>query len=290
MKRSILFLLLLLLPCGLMAAQPALSVMALENKSGWHGYELGDGMADMLITAFAQTKKFRIMERSELKKIMEEQELGASGLVTPQTAAKIGKLLGVQYMVTGSVNQYGTKSSGASAFGIGVKQNSAEVGLDIRLIDTTTAEIIASATGQGSESSGSLDIDNADIIPTDINLGSPDFNSTQIGKATRKAVDDVVKKIVRDFSGKWKGAVMKVAGDVIFINGGKTAGIKVNDVFQVIRKGEELVDPETGETLGSEDKVIGQIKVFEVQDKFSKARAVKGTGFLVSDKVEKTGK
>lgn len=278
----------LLLPAAAQAALPGIAVMELENKSGWQGYELGDGMADMLTTALVQTKKFRVIERARLKKILEEQELGASGLVTPQTAAKIGKLLGVQYMVIGSVNQYGTKSSGASAFGVGIKKNSAQVGLDIRLIDTATAELLTAATGQGSESSGSLDISNEDLIPTDISIGSPDFNSTQIGKATRKAVDDVTKKVVKELGGKWKGAVMKVSADVIFINGGKNAGIGVNDVFQVIRKGEELVDPETGETLGSEDKTIGRIKVFEVQEKFSKARAVKGSGFQTGDKVEKT--
>ncbi|MFP4164245.1 MAG: CsgG/HfaB family protein, partial [Chitinispirillaceae bacterium] len=68
---------------------------------------VGEGMADMLTTALVKEGKYRVMERAKIDKIMEKRALGASGAVTPQTAAKMGKLLGVELAVMGSVTEFG---------------------------------------------------------------------------------------------------------------------------------------------------------------------------------------
>ncbi len=286
-QKLLIIIMLIFSPYILFAGLPRISVMALENKTGWRAYDIGNGMADMLVTALAKTKKFKVIERSELKKVLEEQNLGLSGAVTPQSAAKIGKLLGVQYIIIGSINEYGTKSSGVGLFGVGVKTHTAEVGLDIRVVDTTTAEVAASVSGHGSESTGAVEINNADIMPTDVHIGSPQFNTTLIGKATREAVDDAAEKVTEELGGKWEGAIMKVEGNVVLINGGENVEIEEGDVFKVLRRGEELTDPETGESLGSEEEVIGKIEVIKVLKKFSKAKIIEGSGFSKGDKVKK---
>ncbi|MCX5781709.1 MAG: hypothetical protein NT145_03255 [Elusimicrobia bacterium] len=272
------------------AAQSRIAVMKLEDKTGHHeyGYDIGEGVADMMVTEFTNTKKVRVVERAELETVMKEQNIGLSGAVNAQTAAQLGKILGVQYMVIGSVNEFGTKSSNLGAFGVGVKSHSANVGLDIRIIDTTNAEVIAAATGQGKKSTKAVDISNADILPTNVSMGSPEFSSSLVGKATREAVQDAVSKVIDKIGGSWQGAVAAIAEDgTITINGGENVGIAAGDIFKVVRKGEEITDPETGESLGSEDKTIGEIKIVEVKPKYSKAKAVSGTGIQKSDKVEK---
>ncbi|MBI4652343.1 hypothetical protein HY745_13925 [Candidatus Desantisbacteria bacterium] len=94
------------------AGQKRVCIMDLEDKSGeqhsgWHN--VGTGIADMMVTALVKTNKFMVIEREKLNKIMEEQQLGASGAITTQTAAKIGQLLGVNYIITGSVTEFGVK-------------------------------------------------------------------------------------------------------------------------------------------------------------------------------------
>lgn len=270
------------------AALPRMSVMKLENKTAHRGYtmDIGGGIADMLVTKFVESKKFKVIERSELELVMKEQKLGLTGVITPQTAAQIGKILGVEYMVIGTVNEYGTKSSDVGAFGVGVKSHSAVVGLDIRVIDTSTAEIVSAATGEGKKSSKGLKLSNSDIFPTDVKMGSNKFNSSLIGKATREAVDKAAKKVIDDLGGQWKGSIIKISNGTVFLNAGKNVGIKKGDEFKVIRKGEEMIDPETGESLGSEDEVIGEIKITEVKEKFSKAKIISGDA-LKGDTVER---
>ncbi|MBN1622114.1 MAG: hypothetical protein JW871_05945 [Endomicrobiales bacterium] len=262
--------------------------MKLENKTAHRGYtmDIGGGIADMLVTKFVESKKFKVIERSELELVMKEQKLGLTGVITPQTAAQIGKILGVEYMVIGTVNEYGTKSSDVGAFGVGVKSHSAVVGLDIRVIDTSTAEIVSAATGEGKKSSKGLKLSNSDIFPTDVKMGSNKFNSSLIGKATREAVDKAAKKVIDDLGGQWKGSIIKISNGTVFLNAGKNVGIKKGDEFKVIRKGEEMIDPETGESLGSEDEVIGEIKITEVKEKFSKAKIISGDA-LKGDTVER---
>ena len=84
------------------------AVMDFEDKAGY-GHNIGSGLSDMLVTSLVESKKFIVIERAELANIMKEQGLGMSGAVTPQSAAKVGQLLGVELIITGSVSEFGTK-------------------------------------------------------------------------------------------------------------------------------------------------------------------------------------
>lgn len=98
------------------------------------------GLQQMLLTELDQNQELRIVERSMLKEIMEEQDLGQTERVDPQTAAKIGKLVGAQYMVTGVfVDLYG------------------KFRMDARIIDTETSEVIQTESVKG-EKEGLYDL------------------------------------------------------------------------------------------------------------------------------------
>ena len=156
-------------------------------------------------------------------------------------------------------------------------------------IDTGSAEVVSAATSVCTKTSRGLNISNASILPTDVKVGSDKFNTSLIGKATRGAVEDVVSKVIQDFGKNWSGIVIKVSDDsTATISGGENVGVKVNDVFKVIRKGEAIVNPETGETLGSEDKEIGEIAVTEVKPKYALAFIIKGDKDIkAGDKIKK---
>jgi TolB-like protein len=103
-----------------------LSIAVLPFESKGLGNDLGSiDLLDKLITGFVNINRFKVIERALLEKILEEQKLGMSGIVDASTAAEIGKGIGVDAVVVGSV----TRGSGA-------------LSIDARLIDTETAQIV----------------------------------------------------------------------------------------------------------------------------------------------------
>lgn len=184
----------LIVPCALAvlplgarvpkAERPRLCVLefpvangAYEGWNGWHGgsgeTHIGSVLQELMTTALMTegTGKIRLIERKRLEEILGEQKLGSSGLVDEATAVKMGKLVGVRYMVTGKVTRFAYKKSGftsgwgatalmsklaPSLGGAAAVAGDIHVGkatftgrLDVRLIDVQTGEILAAASDEG---------------------------------------------------------------------------------------------------------------------------------------------
>ena len=114
--------------------RPGIAVMPFDN-GGSYGQGKDDfdalqkGIAGMLISELAQNPAARVVEREDIQKLVEEQNLGASGRVDPQTAAKIGKLVGARYVVLGTfIDFYG------------------DFRVDVRLVNVETSEIVKTET------------------------------------------------------------------------------------------------------------------------------------------------
>ncbi len=286
------------IPPGFAGGKKIVCVIDLEDKSGTHGdwHNIGAGMAEMMVTALAETKKYTLIERDKLEAVMAEQKLGASGAITAQTAARIGKLLGANYIITGSVTEFGVKNSkiGVGAlekvlpFGGGAKVSTskARVVLDMRAIDTTSAQIIAAAKGEGEKSSSEYSGD-VSVAPS-FDFGKEGFDETVLGKAARKAVDKAAKELTEKFD-ESGGAVkiIKITGSQLYINSGGADGEKVGRTYVIYRQGEDMTDPDTGESLGSELEKAGTAKVIKVNPKFSiaetKTKGVEKTDILKAE-------
>lgn len=262
-----------------------IAVSRFNDGNGYHG--CGAGVADMLATALVKTKKFSVIERKEIEKVMEEQKLGLSGMVTPETAPAVGKLLGVDLLVIGSVSELGTSKrdigGGISIFGAGVSQKQARAVVDIRLVNTTTGEIIAAETEEGTESTlgfkgsyESLHFDNAS-----------EWNDTDIGKAAREAIDKTVELISDNAENiPWSGRILKVNADgTLLIKPGSEGNVSEGMEFDIYQLGEEVKDPDTGVSLGSEETKVGHIVVTgdALNGKAAKAKVKSGSGFKTGD-------
>ena len=87
------------------AGKPVVAVMYFDNNSfgkdraDYDG--LGKGIADMLITDMAGNPNVRVVERERIQALLTEQNLTKQGAVDPQTAIRLGKIIGAQYMITG---------------------------------------------------------------------------------------------------------------------------------------------------------------------------------------------
>ncbi len=289
---TLLFLSSALLGSGLKDLKKRVAVVSFKDKANY-GHNIGNGIADMLVTSLVESKKFIVIERSELDKIMQEQGLGMSGAVTPQSAAKVGKLLGVELMITGSVSEFGTKKdkiggglSALSGFNLGVSSETARSVVDIRLVNTSTGEIISASSAEGEESSKSLD----NVGVTGINFrNSSTWDKTILGKAARESVEKCVEIIVDGMKNlPWQGKVIKANSDgTVFMKPGSVAGVKPGMKFVVYRPGEELIDPDTGISLGSEEMKIGKVEVISdvAGGKACKAIIKGGANFATGDLV-----
>lgn len=269
-----------------MAAGPKklVAVSDFENKTNVSGQiNLGTGMAEQLTDALIQSGSFIVLERADIKGVLEEQNFGASGRTTATGGAKIGQLNRAQILIKGAITEYSSAESGGGqglnikGFSLGSSSSNAHVAVIIYLYDTTTGQVIDSQRCEGKAESGGLSLG---VAQKDWGFGTSGFKSTPLGKATQMAIDNAVHYISRRMANiPWQGRIVKAEADKIYLNVGRAGGINVGDEFNVYREGEALVDPESGLNLGAEATKIGRVQVSQVQDKFSVAIPVAGSGF-----------
>jgi hypothetical protein len=194
-------------------------------------------------------------------------------------------------IVTGSVSEFGEKKSkvgggigSLGGFNIGVATKTARVAVDIRIVNVNTGEIIMAKSAKGEDSSTGLDR----VGIEDINFhNSNTWDNTQLGKASRLAINQCVDYITQGMSGMpWEGKIIKATdAGMVFMKPGSKGGVKPGMVFSVYRPGEELIDPDTGLSLGTEEMKIGEIEyTADVADgRAGKAKVKSGTGFQRGD-------
>jgi len=265
------------------------AVSRFEDRTGSGYHSLGEGVSDMLATALVKSGKFMVLERQEIDKVLQEQQFGQSFMVTPESAPKVGQVLGVELMVVGSVTEFGTKESSIGAatslLGGGITQKQARAVVDIRLVNTNTGEVIAAETKEGSETTTgiSVQLENIDFSNTSA------WNDTDIGKATREAINGCVELITENMEKiPWSGKILKINTDgTVLMKPGSEGNVKPGMEFSVFRKGEEIKDPDTGLSLGAEETKVGKIEVIEdaLKGKASKAKVLEGKDFQVGDLV-----
>ncbi len=84
-----------------------IAVLDFETQGeGFDASDMGKVVAEWLITALVKNGRFDVIERRLLEKILGEQRLHMSGIVDQNSAAKVGKLLGVKIIITGSVVKF----------------------------------------------------------------------------------------------------------------------------------------------------------------------------------------
>ena len=180
--------------------KPKIAVFDFSNDTPFESAVIGAGVANTLVSALVKSKHYIVLERTMLHKIIKEQSLGMTGAMDAATASEVGKLLGVDYMIAGSITEFGIKTTRTGiGFGkevdasVSVSKGTARVVLDIRIIDPNTAAIVASETGVGTHFSTNLGLAFEEIS---LLAGIVGFDQTLIGKATRKAVFDIVNRFI----------------------------------------------------------------------------------------------
>src|SRR5919201_991386 len=126
----------------------------------WYWDKMGPAARNLIDTEFSENKllsnKFSVVERDKLNLVLKEQGLAASGAVDPATAAKVGKILGVKYIILGGIDKFNIDNTKGAIgkFGVGGNMVQANVTINLRFIDSTTAERVISIAADGQSRKG----------------------------------------------------------------------------------------------------------------------------------------
>jgi len=254
---------------------------------GWD-WDPGEGISDMLVTELVNSGRFSVVERERLDEVLQEQNLAREGVVDAATAARIGRILGVQLFVFGTVTQFSLDSKIIKLPVVGeLAEWRARCTLNARLVNVETSEIMAAVTGQGAKSQSNIKLSEKWGDLSGFTFGSSRFAEHILGKATTKAVEDVAEGIEEKTAGLTpvvvtpevtptvtpevepeviEGLVAKVSDDEVVVNVGSQEGVKINDIFNVERIIERITDPETGKVILERKEKIAEIKISEVYE------------------------
>lgn len=238
-------------------------------------------MTEILTTELVKTERFIVLERKSMGDISTEHDLAAAGKANPETAAKTGSIIGAQYLVRCAISEYAYSQTGSSGtvkiipgISLGGTVLRAKVGIDTRVYDAKTSEVVASTTTYGSATSSGADVK---LSNARMDASAAGFVTTPLGQASREALDDAVKFIVDKVGGaKWEARVIRADGKDIYMNAGKESGVENGQTFGLYRPGEALVDPASGVELGTPDTQIGVVRVKTVTPKYAIAELVSG--------------
>ncbi len=271
--------------------------------------DIGKGIADLLVRNLVKDGTYRVIERKNLDKILGEQNFSNSDRANSNSAAKIGKILGVDAIIVGSITQFGndTKNTniggggggwpGYGLGGIGHKKSKAVVVVDARLVNIDTAEIMGVATGKGESSRESTSLTGGGGNwhgwgGGNVDFGSSDFQQTIIGEAVNAAVTQMTTELVADNSKleartiSVEGVVAAVDGGQVILNIGSKSGLRVGDQLTVQRVTKEIKDPSTGAVIRRMTSPVGVIRLTDVDEISAVGTPVSGSGFKVGDAVK----
>ena len=205
---------------------------------------MGKQALDILSAKLAASGKFLLLERSDIASLLEEAKKSDNGLAT----------IGADYMIIGSITEFGRKNTGKNGVFTNVKTQTVEAAVAIRLVDVSTGLIIYSDEGKGSAE-----------ITTKTTMGvggQASYDATLSDKAISEAIGQLVENIINKCTDKpWRTFFLSFDNDAQLIAGGASQGIKVGDTFAVKTKGKKVKNPQTGVMIELPGKQIGTVTI-----------------------------
>ena len=279
-----------------------------SGNSAYSGLFAGTGPArgigDLLTNRLVQSGRYTVIERTRIDEVLREQNFGQSGRVDASTAAEIGRILGVELVVIGSITRFNTGDGETGGSGcirvpvIGcvggrVRNHNVEVELTARLVNTTTAEIVAAAEGSGKARQGGFDASTG-MGNISNSAHNPD---KMVSDAAEAAVDQLTENLVgRTATGSSvatqplptpsavNALIADVSGSTVVINHGSRNGFRVGMVLSIERIDRVITDPATGQEIRTMTTPIGRIELTEVDATSGVGKILNGTGFKVGDR------
>jgi curli biogenesis system outer membrane secretion channel CsgG len=240
------------------------------------GAGTSEGLTSMLTDALVHDGRFVVVERAAMSTIATEQQLAVQHSTTAETAAQTGQLIGANLIVRGAVTKFEAQaqSNSISIAGVGMSSGHAVVAVTLRVIDTSTGQVIATAKGEGTAATHAATL-SLTVKGQAAALGSQ--HDTPLGQAAEQAIDRAVAGITTGMEhAPWTALVVENANGKVFINAGEAQNLQPQTLLHVYRKDRDLTDPATGVVLETLRIDVGVVRVTEVREKISVAEVVSG--------------
>lgn len=271
----------------------------------------------ILASVLKATDWFNVVDLASRDEVLNEQDFARSGYGNREAAARGGRLISARYLAKATVVDFdlATRSgAGVSAFGVNFSKNKArsKLVMELRLVDTESGEIVdvvRTTKSFGADAmqfrlnlaetasslvpftgGGAID-DLEKLASAGISVAKNGFVQSPIGELFALAINDLVEKLLDRIADKpWQSIVVQVQDhDRVLIRGGADVGLETGAVFDVLKAGPDLIDPETGEVLERSTSRIGIIQVVEVRERVSLATILHGSGVTRGDRCELKG-
>ena len=201
---------------------------------------MGKQALDILSAKLAASGKFMLLERSDLAALLEEAKKGDNALAT----------IGADYMIIGSITEFGRKNVGKSGAFTSTKSQVVEAAVSVRLVEVATGLIIYSDEGKGMAE-----------LTTKTTLGvggRADYDASLSDKAISEAIGQLVENIINKCTDSpWKTYFLSYDADAVLIAGGKSQGLKEGMEFEVKTQGKKVKNPQTGIMITLPGKTVG---------------------------------
>ena len=219
-------------------------------------------LTDVFIRHLAGSGKFTVLERAKVDKILGEIYMSEAGFTDPASAVKKGKMLGAEYLAIGTVFQ--------ADLGFDIKEipyteqqqvrDKGVIRVELRIIETATGKIISSVIGEGiAVRTKSVE---KKVYGARLEKYDPFFDMPFMHDLYDALANDLTTKTVNAF---FPFRVIIVRDNMVTANRGSNFGINPGDVYNVIRTGEPVKDPDTGRIIGKQETILGKATVETVQ-------------------------
>ncbi len=233
---------------------------------------LNSSLLDSIENAIRNGRKFELLTRraDALAEIRKEQEFAKSGLAAGDAASE-GQLSNAQSIVKVKVETFSFGRSSRKVPNLEGKykvSDSASLALSVQIIDTTKGTVVASFPVKASSSTG-------------------ESLSNGVGGASRGVLDRVIDAAAASVANQLSDTIfpitiIQVKGKNIWVNRGNDSGMKMGERFIVFEPGEALIDPQTGENLGSAETEVGEAKVTRINPKVTVLQITKGDATTIA--------
>lgn len=205
---------------------------------------MGKQALDILSAKLAASGKFLLLERNDMTVLLQECQNG------DKSQAQIG----ADYMIVGSITQFGRKNTGKQGLFTNTNMQTVEAAVSIRLVDVSSGLIIYSGEGKGQAELTSK---------TTLGMGGKaGFDATLSDKAISEAIGQLVENIINKCTDKpWQTFILSSDADGTIIAGGISQGITIGDTFEVVTKGKKVKNPQTGIMIELPGKRVGTVTV-----------------------------
>ncbi len=232
---------------------------------------IAEALDSQLIDRFHNTRKFEVVSRSDLSDVLDEQALAASGNIDADdtAAARAFELAGCKYIVITTIDGFQDyiETARFEAIGEQATKRILQLSAVAKVINTTDGVVLETANFQ---------IGNRDVAT------SPNFvhahgnlNDGLTSDLARMLAEQVANRVVDVI---FPARVIAMTDKTVTINRGDGTGIAVGQEWEVFAIGDELVDPDTGASLGREEVRVGLVRITAVQPMFSRGEVLEDLG------------